>query len=192
MHIILLQELLVSPKLMASRSVFFYELSTRFHKENSGRITYLTKVRFFYERYCTRVTLKNNKWLDFTHWIFFKPASQLASFAKWLRKRILRFLLKLNLEFRKLRSFKKRRSCDEKKCLNFFYFWMVMTHFGHHGVSWSFCFFFTCTGGTGKWKQFDSVGKFSLLYSLLFISFFSCSIFFTLSLCSAAQSWNKT
>ena len=82
---------------------------------------------------------------------------------------ILRFL-KLNLEFRKLRSFMKRRSCDEKKCLNFFYFRMVMTHFGLRGVFMIILFFLTCTGGTGKWKQFDSVGKFFLLYFLRFIS----------------------
>ena len=77
--------------------------------------------------------------------------------------------MKLNLEFKKLRSFMKR-SCDEKKCLNFFYFWMVMTHFGLRGVFMIIYFFLTCTGGTGKWTQFDSVGKFFLLYFLRFIS----------------------
>ena len=156
-------------------------LSTRFHKENSGRITYLTKVRFFHERYCTRVTLKNNKWWSLlTEFFSSQPANWYPSLILfdeyWVGQ------VKLNLEFRKLQtslhtqikfiwSLWRENPLSRKKMFEFFLFLNGNdTFWPSWRVHMIILFFLTCTGGTGKWKQFDSVGKFFLLYFLRFIS----------------------
>ena len=166
-------------------------LSIRFHKENSGRITYLTKVRFFHERYCTRVTLKNNKWWSLlTEFFSSQPANWYPSLILfdeyWVGQ------VKLNLEFRKLQtslhtqikfiwSLWRENPLSRKKMFEFFLFlngndtfwpsWRVHDHF----------FLFNLH----RWyRQMKTVRFCWQVFSSIFSSLYLFG--------SAAQSWDTT